>query len=346
MSVITSRIKICETPAAEDVGETPTEFLRRLGSPAWIRIAGKDRSRTRAVATLLHGNEPSGIRALHRYLREGNRPAVDLVCLVGAVQAALQEPGFSHRALPGRCDLNRCFRPPFEGAEGMVARQFLELLREARPECLVDLHNTSGSSPAFAVTVVADLRHRRLAALFTNRLVITDLRMGTLMELGETEFPAVTVECGGALDPGSSEVALQGLQRFAAADSPFAPEEGAEPLEILQNPLRVELREGRQVAFSSQAIPGIDLTLRQDIESFNLRPLPAGELLGWMGSAGMAALAVHGPHGPQRPGDYFVLAGGTLRSAVPLRLSMATTVASIALSDCLFYLFAGIAAER
>ncbi len=291
------------------------------------------------MATLLHGNEPSGIRALHRYLRGRNRPAVDLVCMVGAVEAALREPAFSHRALPGRRDLNRCFGSPFAGAEGILAEKFLELLHDAQPECLVDIHNTSGSSPSFAVTVVRDLQHQTLASLFTNRLVVSDLRMGTLMELGETEFPAVTIECGGALDPGSSEVAMQGLERFAAAAAPCASDNGAVPLEILENPLRVELREGRQLAFSFKAVPGVDLTLRQDIESFNLRPLPAGEPLGWVATGGLEALEVNGPGGPKRPGDYFLVSDGNLRTAVPLRLSMATTVSSIAISDCLFYLF-------
>ena len=52
-------------------------FLGMLGGPTLIRLAGRDGSRTRVVTTLLHANEPSGVRAVLRYLREGERPATD-----------------------------------------------------------------------------------------------------------------------------------------------------------------------------------------------------------------------------------------------------------------------------
>jgi hypothetical protein len=187
--------------------------------------------------------------------------------------------------------------------------------------------------------VVRDRQHLTLASLFTRRLVITDLRLGALMELSERQCPAVTIECGGAMDAASTGVALRGLERFADVATPWMTEGAREPIEILENPLRVELRTGCQIAFSADPVPGFDLTLRQDIESLNLRPLPTGERLGWLGPRGMEVVQVNGSHGPKRPDDYFQVADGALRTAAPLRLSMATTVSSIAISDCLFYLF-------
>src|SRR5678816_135503 len=95
-----------EFRANHDIGETPEEFLRILRRPTWIRVAGRDRTRTRAVTTLLHGNEPSGTRALHRFLKESREPATNVLALVASVGAALEPPVFAHRTRPGRRDLN------------------------------------------------------------------------------------------------------------------------------------------------------------------------------------------------------------------------------------------------
>ncbi len=334
-----SRLRIWENPAAEEIGDTPEAFLALLGGPACLYIQGRDSSRTRAVATLLHGNEPSGLRALYRLLRSGLRPEKNMVCFIGAVEAALTPPRFSHRSLPGRRDLNRCFRPPFEGAEGLVAEEMLNIMREVRPEALVDIHNTSGSGPSFGVTAVLDPAHRALTSLFAQRLMVTRIRMGSLMELGETDFPAVTIECGGSLDSASYGVALEGLERFMTVESLFDSEERYAALEVLENPVRVELRDDGQIAYAASAVPGVDLTLRQDIEHFNLRPLSAGEYFGWLGSRGISVLEIKDPIGKINLEDIFQVKDGRLLAAAPLQISMATTVSIIARSDCLFYAF-------
>lgn len=76
----------------DSVGETPEQFLHNLREPTWIILPGEDRTRARAVTTLLHGNEPSGTRAIHRWLRSGRRPVVDLHCCIASVVAAITPP--------------------------------------------------------------------------------------------------------------------------------------------------------------------------------------------------------------------------------------------------------------
>jgi hypothetical protein len=78
------------TPA--DIPPTPDELLDALAGPTWVRRAGRDRTRTRAVSSLLHGNEPSGFRAVHALLRRPQPPAVDIVCFIGGVEAARAAP--------------------------------------------------------------------------------------------------------------------------------------------------------------------------------------------------------------------------------------------------------------
>ena len=78
-------------------------------------IPGEDASRTRVVVALIHGNEPSGLRAAHSWLRAGQVPATNVLMVVAAVETVLAEGGFTHRMLPGRRDLNRCFGPGDHG---------------------------------------------------------------------------------------------------------------------------------------------------------------------------------------------------------------------------------------
>jgi hypothetical protein len=116
--VMSGSLRLIDRPRQGDVHADVRAFLSALAGSAAIRITGAERRRCRVVVTLLHGNEPSGARAVLPWLRGGAQPAVDVLCVLAAVRAALQPPGFAQRMLPGERDLNRCFRPPFDGAEG------------------------------------------------------------------------------------------------------------------------------------------------------------------------------------------------------------------------------------
>ena len=172
------RFKFVRNPAVDQLGNNVGEFLRWMDGPTCFLLEGQDTGRTRALVTLLHGNEPSGTMALHRWLRSGRKPAVNIVCIVASVGAALEAPLFSHRMLPRARDLNRCFKPPFEDAQGVLAEEILELLKLHKPEAVVDMHNTSGSGPSFGVCTHMDRQHDALVSLFTQRMIVSDLGLG------------------------------------------------------------------------------------------------------------------------------------------------------------------------
>ena len=233
------RVRLIDDPRRDPMAETVEGWLAGLGGPSVLRVPGRDRRRARGFATLLHGNEPSGVRALHAWLRSRAVPGVDLVCFVGAVAAALAPPRFAHRLLPGRSDLNRCFRPPFDGPNGEIAGEALRLLREAGCDALVDLHNNTGHNPPYGVATAVDAARLQLTALFGERLIVSDLRLGTLTEATSEDFPSLTVECGRAGDPAADRVAREGLERYAALDEIETRRLPALPIAILGEAVRV-----------------------------------------------------------------------------------------------------------
>ncbi len=213
-----------DNPTADHIPNTVEAFLAQLTGPTHIKISGRDSSRCRVLVTLIHGNEPSGLYATYKFLQNNIQPAVDLHVLLPSVKAAKAKPEFSHRMLPDHHDLNRCFKAPFsDQTESQLANKVLQLLEELAPEAVIDLHNTSGSGPAFGVSIQNDSVHKALVSYFTDKLVITDLSLGALMEATELNRPIVTIECGGSKDHESHALAYHGLLHFADAEKVLEP---------------------------------------------------------------------------------------------------------------------------
>lgn len=326
-------------PSAEAIGASATEFLHRLRGPAHIYIPGQDPSRCRAVVTLLHGNEPSGFIALFHLLEKQIEPTVDLHCFVASVAAAREPPGFYYRMLPDEEDLNRCFQPPYSASpQSRLAKGIIDTLEQFQPEAVVDIHNTSGSGPAFGVTTFMDPRHEALVSLFTHRIVVTDLSLGALMEISETRFPTVTVECGGAQEVESHRLAEDGLRNFALRDDVLTPPPADFTLDFFYNPIRLELRDNATISYGESPAPGSDVTLLPQLEKYNFGFVEAGTPLGHLSGNFQAVLTARDSRGREKLTDYFNVENGRLVPSQTLKLFMVTTNPEIARKDCLFYL--------
>ncbi len=335
---MSSRLRLWNNPAPGELGSGVMEFLQILAGPTCIIIPGVDATRCRFVVTLLHGNEPSGAIALHRWLT-GQRsvPAVDIYCVVMNIDAALREPLFSYRQLPDERDLNRCFRQPFDDEPGALAKSLLDLIHRTQPEALIDIHNTSGVGPSFGVAVYYDQKHDALVSFFTERLVVTDLRLGALMELSEQDVPTVTIECGGAQQEASHLAAYEGLSRYVASKDLFSPAHTAWPIDVLHNPVRLELDDGLNIVYAEEPVAGADLCLRVDIEHFNFGDATPETALGWVSETGWQGIRVVNSRGENLRDEFLRREAGRLYPAVCLKLFMITANPRIALSDCLFY---------
>lgn len=326
-------------PRPATVGDNVVEFLQTLAGPAHIHVHGRDRYRSRVVVTLLHGNEPSGVGAIWRMLKHNVVPAVDMHFFIPNVAAALAPPGFRYRMLPGRRDLNRCFKPPFTDAQGMIAKGLLDAITALRPEAVIDIHNTSGEGPAFAVTTHMDERHDALVALFSHRVVVTDLRLGALMELSERLCPTVTIECGGARSEAALHTAVTGLQKYMTLSHVLTRQPFSAPLDFYHNPIRLELRDkphGRLSYGTSPAEVG-GLTLLPDIEKYNFHVITPEDCLGFISADNMSELTALNAGGEETLQYYFCSRQGRLHATESLKLFMITSNVEIARNDCLFY---------
>lgn len=331
------RFKFIRDPLSMDLGNNVEEFLRGLDGPACIHLEGEDTSRTRALVTLLHGNEPSGAMALFRWLKSGRRPAVNVVCIVASVVAALESPLFSNRMLPRARDLNRCFRPPFDDAQGVLAEEILEILRIHHPEAVVDMHNTSGSGPSFGVCTHMDRQHDALTSLFTQRLIVSQLGLGALMDISEHSYPTVTVEVGGRLDEDAHELAYEGMCRYFEAQTVLDEGDTDWGLDLLRDPIRLELNDHVTLTYAGESRDNYDITLAEDIEHHNFGTVSPDTLLGWAEGPEQRLFSAQDAGGRCAVTRLVKIEDGKLYPAQPLKLFMITNNAAIAQSDCLFY---------
>lgn len=320
-------------PAVDEVNLHVNEFLQALERPTIIELTGRDTSRRRVLVTLLHGNEPSGLEAVHQYLLTGEQPAVNISIVLGSVHAASAEPLFYHRMLPGDRDLNRCFTGPYPDSQGILAAAIAEYIRGSAPEAVIDLHNTSGSSPAFGVGIQESAAIRQLTGLFVDRLIVTELRLGSLMEQ-DLGAPIVTIEAGGSADDESEHIALGGVRAFFNLDDLGA---NSQDVTVIRKSRRLELQPHSRIEYAGRALHDRDITVRADIDQFNFIEAQPDEALGWLSEEGYRHLRIGGEPGHSDVAEFFEERDGCLYPRASMQLFMATTRPDIAASDCLFY---------
>jgi len=332
-----SYLNYIENPTPDEIGSSIRGFLKWLGKATAIWITGKEPTKTRAVCTLLHGNEPSGTRAIFNYLKSQETPKYNTLFILASVEAASAAPIFTTRMQPMKRDLNRCFKPPYNDHQGKIAKAIWDLILYFKPECLIDIHNTSGSGPAFGVAITEDKHHVALTSLFTNDLIVTDLRFGALMELSEKDMITVTIECGGAQDPASEIIAQEGLHRYLSSEYVLAQDNNEYPVNIYHNPIRLETLNQGEVAYDSQQNDNAVITLPEQADKFNYGMLTQDECIGHLRKDGECQLTAKDYLGNERFSEFFEERQGKLYARHPLKIFMMTTNPFIAKTDCLFY---------
>lgn len=341
MSLLKTEISYFDEKFRSQIEPTALGFLRQLEGLSIFDIKGQDTTRTRVITTLIHGNEPSGFIACHLWLRSREIPATNIRIIICNPEAARTKPIFSNRYLAHSEDLNRFFSSNEGDISEVVvrAKQIKAAIKAVSPEAIIDLHNTSGASPAFAVAVSEDEKVLDLAALFTNKLILTELSVGALMEQ-DFNAPIVTIECGGANEIFSHQVAGDGLYEYVTKENLFDSALSlprACRVDVHRHPLRIELVGEASVGFSHHRLPTTDITFRADIEALNRQHTPAGEFFGWYEPNLPMPLKAIDANGVDQIDALIEHRDGCLFAKRNLQLFMVTTILEIATNDCLFY---------
>jgi hypothetical protein len=315
------------------------ELLRELGTTTWLRLPGTGAEPARAVVTLLHGDESTGLEALLTVLRRRRSFPFDLHVVIGNVEAAVHGSGFAHRYLDGQEDGNRVWGLPLPAdptPQRLAAAAILEDLLAAPLAGLIDLHNTTGANPFHALVTDDDPAAIDLATRFTTTLLRWDLGVGTILEAVAPHAPAAAVECGLPGRHVSTAFAVDGLRRF------LGPPPGASP--PVEHDMINDLRKvviHPEVRFRFGGIPDreVDLTLVPDGDAVNLRRVEAGHVLGHVRPGAPQPLRVTTADGTDVTNDLVaVTPDGAVVTCVPTTPVMVVRTVEAARKDCLCYL--------
>jgi len=346
MEIDYSEINFLQNPTWQDLHADYVQFLLSMTGPTVIDITGKDTQKCRVITTLLQGDEPSGLIAIHRWLttREDNElPQTNLRFIICSVEAASARPMFSNRFIEGGKDINRCFgntgqRHTFQDdQQGYYERAQLieQAIRDVSPEMVIDLHNASSPAPTFAVSSTITTETLSLASFFCQTLILSDLNLGSLMEQ-EFHCPFITIECGGSHDEQAHEVAFAGVNQIANCENiGYIHQE--KTVEVIYRPLRLQVKPDVNLSYAEHDEGYSGVTLKNNIEYFNFGGAHQDEMIGWIDGNGTNNLQLLDKEGKNVIDEYFYHRENQLVCKQNLRIFKATSNKSVALNDCLFY---------
>jgi hypothetical protein len=314
------------------------------GKPALIRIPAALTAvnpRARLVACLLHGNEPSGYRAVVDALRRREEYPFDLWVLIGNVRAATERGWYAHRYLNDQEDFNRVWDSgPATTRMRRCARSMLEELRAADLEAAIDLHNNTGQNPFYAILPEPSLEGMRLAALCADLLLRWSFTAHTLMEALADRCPTAAVECGLPHLPEGTVFATRVLRRFLDADG-FAVPSGAlvpRPSRIVEMVHRVTVHQEVAFTFGTELDDLTDLAIVPGLDEYNFGMLPAGQTIGHIDPGAAMPLLATDMGGRNVTGRLFhATPDGRIVTTEGTTPIMMTTSVEQARRDCLFY---------
>jgi hypothetical protein len=147
--------------------------------------------------------------------------------------------------------------------------------------------------------------------------------------------PFATIECGGANEMSSHQVAKDGLHKFVSREFIF--DNHAGQVAVYRKPLRIELVGDAAIGFSHDRLPTTDITLRADAEKFNRQCIPAGEFIGWCENGQQLPLQAIDEQGVNQIDNLIERNNGSLFAKQTMQFFMVNTDLEIVTNDCLFY---------
>jgi len=344
MNIDFSEISYIQDPSVSELKADYQQFLLSLIGPTIIDITGKNTDKTRVFTTLMQGDEPSGLAAIHRWLTQDwqeQTPETNIRFIIVSVEAASKSPIFSHRHLKEGLDINRCFDSGFKHGYFQRANLIDSAIRSVNPDCVIDIHNTSGNSPAFTIAKSACSVTLNLASVFSDTLILSRISHGALTEQS-FDCPTLAIEAGSYLDQQSYELLYQGICQITSTPC-LCQLKSENAVKVLNRPYRLVLKTDSTLSFNNEDLGNEGVTIKNTIEQFNFGSANSGQIIGWLDSEGFEHLQLLDESNEDRIEDFLLIRENKLLLKENVLIFKATTSIDLAKNDCIFYLLKALA---
>ena len=305
-----------------------------LAGPSLIRLAGK-KEPPLFVATLLHGNEPTGFLALQKLLRkyqDDNPLPRSLIIFIGNVFAAKK----NIRHLRRQPDFNRIWNGG-DQPEQKMARQVIEFAKDSKVMACVDIHNNSGKNPHYSIVNRLDPTFINLARLFSKTMAYFTRPVEVLSQAFSEFCPSVTIESGQLGDPYGVEHVLEYLDKCLRLDRvPVDKGAAGDGVELYHSAACIKVPHKSRVGFDRN-FRDKDFCFIENLDGLNFTRLPENTLLGWRFNPELD-LRVMDEKGQNVRERYIRYDEEEIRLTRPVIPSMFTTDEELVYQDCLGYL--------
>jgi len=344
MNIDFSEISYIQDPSDSELKADYQQFLLSLIGPTIIDITGKNNKKTRVFTTLMQGDEPSGLAAIHRWLTQDwqdEKPETNVRFIIVSVEAASKNPIFSQRHLKDGLDINRCFNSGLKHGYFQRANLIDSAIRSVNPDCVIDIHNTSGNSPSFTVAKSACSVTLNLASVFSDTLILSGISHGALTEQS-FDCPTLTIEAGSHLDQQSYELLYQGISQITSTPC-LCQLNSSNVVKVLNKPYRLVLQTDSTLSFNNEDLGNEGVTIKNTIEQFNFGSANSGQIIGWLDSEGFDHLQLLDESNEDRIEDFLQIRENKLLLKENVLIFKATTSIDLAKNDCIFYLLRSLA---
>ena len=272
------KLNIFETPPKGFLELLPNELYKVLPGPSLIRFQGKENNPL-FLATLLHGNEPTGIRAIQKLIKKyqtvGKSLPRRLDVFVGNVEAAKT----NERRFAQQPDYNRVWNGG-SLPEHCLAREVLDFVKSSGAFASIDIHNTSGKNPHYSCINRLDAPFVNLAHLFSQTLVYFT-RPKEVLSNAMAEFcPSMTIEAGQPSDPYGVQHVYEFIEKCLNLKQIPPNWDGKEDLYVYHTIAQVRVPKNSRIGFHTDSRDK-DFCFIGDLDQQNFSELQENSLIGW-----------------------------------------------------------------
>ncbi len=241
------------------------------------------------------------------------------------------------RTLPTQADYNRVWPGTLLTAtpEAALMREVVDHVRAQKPFASIDIHNNTGHNPHYACVNELAEPYFHLARLFSRTVVYFKRPLGVQSAALAPICPAVTVECGRAIDRAGIGHAAEFIEAALALTDFPAHAVPEHDLDLMQTHAIIKVPPGADFSFDGT---DADFRFHPALDQLNFSELAPGTSFGTLGRTRQARLEIQSGGDVSGIADYFDYADGEIRltkAAIPAMLTLDPRAIRL---DCLGYL--------